>query len=85
MAKKDEVKAGLESIFKSTEKRSKRKQKPKGVYLRPEEQDRLEEIAFDLGADWNVHKLIKTAISRFISDYDEGKIKIKKVETTELE
>jgi hypothetical protein len=56
-------------------KKAKQKTKPKGIYLSVDERDELENILDNFGADWNLHKLIKFAISQFIDDYKSGRIK----------
>ncbi len=71
MARKN---TGLKKALKGA-KEATQKIGPKGVYLSADERDDLEGILEDFGSDWNLHKLIKFAISQFIEDYREGRFK----------
>ena len=70
---------GLSGALKGA-KTATQKTKPKGIYLSVDERDELENILDNFGADWNLHKLIKFAISQFIDDYKRGRFK--ETETT---
>ncbi len=67
---------GLKGTLQTAKKAiQKTKPKPKGIYLSEDERDTLENILDDFGSDWNLHKLIKFAISQFIGDYKSGRFK----------
>ena len=81
MAQETGLKSALSTAKKESAKKAKQKTKPKtkpkpkGIYLSEDERDTLENILDDFGADWNLHKLIKFAISQFIGDYKSGRFK----------
>ena len=71
---------GLKRALQSAQT-EKKKIKPKGVYLSEDEREDLLSILDNFGADWNLHKLIKFAISQFVTDYKDGRFKA--TETTQ--
>jgi|APSaa5957512622_1039677.scaffolds.fasta_scaffold359529_1 hypothetical protein len=72
---------GLSGALKSAKKNTTQKTKPKGIYLSEDEREDLLSILDNFGADWNLHKLIKFAISQFVTDYKDGRFKA--TETTQ--
>ncbi len=71
MAKSTGLKGALSSAKK--DKKKGQKIKPKGIYLSEDEREDLLDILDNFGADWNLHKLIKFAISQFVTDYKDGR------------
>ncbi len=84
MAKKDQVNAAYTRIIGEKRKEAEKTNNPVGVVLTPEQKERLNEIAAELGT--NRHKLMQYIVMDFIRRYEAGeRPKMKKTTKTILD